>query len=172
MAVLAAKWLEGMIRNEDNRKIVRRLLKQRFGQRLQAGKAIREQHAHTTTWIGSQLPDAVVTPDTVDDVREIVSICSTYRVPVIPFGTGTSLEGQVNATEGGISISFSEMKAVLAVNSDDLDCVVEPGITRKELNSYLRDTGLFFPVDPGADASIGGMASTRAVSSAEPLGLW
>src|SRR5690606_20861487 len=97
-----------------------------------------------------------------EDVQEVVRICADHRVPVIPYGTGTSLEGHVNAPFGGISIDFRDMNRVLAVNAEDLDCVIEPGVTRKALNEHLRDQGLFFPLDPGADASLGGMAATRA----------
>ena len=122
---------------------------------------MREQHGNTLTWLENQPPDAVVYPQSTDDVQTIVRICAAHRVPVIPFGTGTSLEGQVNAPHGGVSIDFRDMNRVLAVHAEDLDCVVEPGITRKALNEHLRDQGLFFPVDPGADASLGGMAATR-----------
>jgi D-lactate dehydrogenase (cytochrome) len=133
----------------------------RFGNRLVTSRAAREQHANTTTWIANQPPDAIVFPQATLDVQDIVRICAAHRMPVIPFGTGTSLEGHVNAPFGGVSIDFRDMNRVLAVNSDDLDCVVEPGITRKQLNEHLRDQGLFFPIDPGADASLGGMAATR-----------
>src|SRR5437764_2508760 len=133
----------------------------KFGNRLVTSQAVREQHANTTSWTANEPPAAVVVPQATDDVQDIVRICAERRVPVIPFGTGTSLEGHVNAPYGGVSIDFRDMKRVLAVNSQDLDCVVEPGITRKELNEHLRDQGLFFPIDPGADASIGGMAATR-----------
>ena len=94
-------------------------------------------------------------------MQKIVRICAENGVPVIPFGVGTSLEGHVNAPLGGVSIDFRDMNKVLAVHAEDLDCVVEPGITRKALNEQLRDQGLFFPIDPGADASLGGMAATR-----------
>jgi D-lactate dehydrogenase (cytochrome) len=137
-------------------------LADRFGPRFQTGQAIRTQHAHTTTYIPAQLPDGVVFVETAEEVKAVVALCAELKVPVIPFGTGSSLEGQVNAPNGGISIDFNNMKRVLEVNAEDLDCTVEPGITREELNTYLRDTGLFFPIDPGANASIGGMTSTRA----------
>jgi D-lactate dehydrogenase (cytochrome) len=133
----------------------------KFGNRLVTSQAVREQHGNTTTWIVNEPPDAVVFPQATADVQEIVRICAAHRVPVVPFGTGTSLEGQINAPRGGISIDFRDMNRVLAVNAQDLDCVVEPGITRKQLNEQLRDQGLFFPLDPGADASLGGMAATR-----------
>jgi D-lactate dehydrogenase (cytochrome) len=137
-------------------------LSARFGNRLVTSDAVRSQHAHTLTWIDNQPPDAVVYPQSGAEVADIVRLCAQHQVPVIPFGVGTSLEGHVNAPFGGISIDTSMMKRVLAVHSEDLDVVVEPGVTRKELNVYLRDQGLFFPIDPGADATIGGMASTRA----------
>src|SRR5437667_5175183 len=134
----------------------------RFGNRLITSQAVREQHAHTTTWLAPQPPDAVVMAQETADIQDVVRICASHRVPVIPFGTGTSLEGHVNAPFGGVSVDFRDMNRVLAVHAEDLDVVVEPGITRKALNEHLRDQGVFFPIDPGADASLGGMASTRA----------
>ena len=138
------------------------ILKQRFGERLQTGASVRAQHGHTTTWIENQSPDAVVYPWSTEEVSEIVRTCAAHKVPVIPFGTGTSLEGHVNAPAGGVCIDLGQMNRVLAVNEGDLDCVVQPGVTREDLNTHLRDKGLFFPIDPGANASLGGMASTRA----------
>jgi D-lactate dehydrogenase (cytochrome) len=137
-------------------------LQDHFGQRLQTGQAIRHQHGHTTTWIATQPPEAVLWPHTTAEVQKIVQTCAAHGVPIIPFGTGTSLEGQVNAPQGGLCLDMSQMNRILAVHPADMDCTVEPGVTRKMLNEHLRDTGLFFSVDPGADASIGGMASTRA----------
>src|SRR6202521_5968492 len=134
----------------------------RFGNGLVTSLAVRQQHANTTTWIENEPPDAVVFAHTTQDVQAIVQICAAHQVPVISYGTGTSLEGHINAPHGGVSIDLSEMKRVIAVHPEDLDCVVEPGVTRKQLNEYLRDQGLFFPIDPGADASLGGMAATRA----------
>jgi D-lactate dehydrogenase (cytochrome) len=133
-----------------------------FGNRVATSRSMCEQHGHTTTWLENQPPDAVVFVQSADDLQQIVRLCAAHEVPVIPFGTGTSLEGQVNAPRGGISIDLKDMNRILAVHAEDLDCVVEPGVTRKQLNEYLRDKGLFFPIDPGADASLGGMASTRA----------
>lgn len=139
------------------------ILKQRFGERVQTGEAIRRQHANTVTWLPNEPPDAVVWPTSTDEVREIVDLARTHRVPIVPFGAGTSLEGHVNAPYGGLSLDFAQMDNILAVNERDLDCVVQPGVSRKKLNDYLRDMGLFFPVDPGAEeATIGGMAATRA----------
>lgn len=138
-----------------------RALAARFGNRLVTSTAVREQHGNTLTWIENQPPDAVIFPQSTEEVQDIVRICAAQRVPVIPFGTGTSLEGHVNAPLGGVSIDVRDMNRVVAVHAEDLDCVVEPGITRKQLNEHLRDRGLFFPIDPGADASLGGMAATR-----------
>jgi D-lactate dehydrogenase (cytochrome) len=132
------------------------------GNRLVTAQAVCEQHGNTLTWVGNQPPDAVVFPQSTEEVQQIVRLCAAERVPVIAFGAGTSLEGQVNAPHGGICLDFRDMNRVLAVHAEDLDCVVEPGITRKQLNEALRDRGLFFPIDPGADASLGGMAATRA----------
>jgi D-lactate dehydrogenase (cytochrome) len=139
------------------------VLRQRFGEHLQTGEAIRQQHAHTLTWIPNQPPDAVIFVETAQEVIDVVRVAREYRAPIIPFGAGTSLEGHVNAPQGGLSLDFSRMNKILAVNERDLDCVVQPGVSRKQLNDYLRDRGLFFPVDPGAEwATIGGMAGTRA----------
>lgn len=138
------------------------ILKQRFGERFSTAQALREQHGHTTSWIKNQPPEGVVFVESTEDVSDAISICADHNIPIIPYGTGTSLEGHVNAPEGGLSLDMSRMNRVLTVNTEDLDCVVEPGVTRKQLNDHLRDTGLFFPIDPGADASLGGMASTRA----------
>ncbi|MDR6430604.1 FAD-linked oxidase C-terminal domain-containing protein [Brucella pseudogrignonensis] len=149
-------------RNEEGIAAAVALLKQRFGERAQTGQAIREQHGHTTTYVPTQAPDIVIFAQTTDDVQDVVRICAEHKVPVIAFGAGSSLEGQVNAPAGGVSIDLTQMNRVLAVHAEDLDCVIEPGITRRELNEYLRDTGLFFPIDPGANATLGGMASTRA----------
>jgi D-lactate dehydrogenase (cytochrome) len=137
-------------------------LQPRFGNRLVTAPAVRQQHGHTTTWLTNQPPDAVMFPQATEEVQEIVRLSAAHRVPVIGFGQGTSLEGHLNAPRGGICLDFRDMNRVLAVHAEDLDCVIEPGITRKQLNENLRDTGLFFPIDPGADASLGGMAATRA----------
>ena len=123
---------------------------------------MRDQHAHTTTWLPPQPPDAVVMAQETADIQDVVRICAKHGVPVIAFGTGTSLEGQVNAPAGGVCIDLRDMNKVLEVHAEDLDCVIQPGVTRKALNEHLRDQGVFFPIDPGADASLGGMASTRA----------
>ncbi|MGH6735798.1 MAG: FAD-binding oxidoreductase [Methyloceanibacter sp.] len=134
----------------------------RFSERFSRSQSLREQHANTLTWLKVQAPDAVLFAETTEEVAEVVKACAASRVPVIPFGTGTSLEGHLNAPYGGVSLDLSRMNRILAVHDADLDCIVEPGVTRKALNDHLRDSGLFFPVNPGADASLGGMAATRA----------
>jgi D-lactate dehydrogenase (cytochrome) len=134
----------------------------RFGNRFSLSQALREQHANTLTWLKLEPPDAVLFAESTAEVADVVRLCAEARVPIIPFGTGTSLEGHVNAPFGGLSLDLSRMNRILAVHEGDFDCVVEPGVTRKALNDHLRDMGLFFPVDPGADASLGGMAATRA----------
>ncbi|POO57759.1 FAD-binding oxidoreductase [Agrobacterium rosae] len=159
---MALKDVVSGTRNEAGIAAVLEVLKQQLGDKLQTGQSFREQHAHTTTYLTTQLPDGVVFAETTDDVKTVVKACAQHKVPVIAFGVGSSLEGQVNAPRGGISVDFTRMNRIIAVNAEDLDVTVEPGVTREQLNTYLRDTGLFFPIDPGANASIGGMASTRA----------
>ncbi|MDJ0611680.1 MAG: FAD-linked oxidase C-terminal domain-containing protein [Kiloniellales bacterium] len=130
--------------------------------RLSTSLAVREQHGRDESYHPTQAPDAVAFARSTEEVAEIVKVCAEHKRPVIPFGTGTSLEGHIAALHGGISIDVSQMAEVLEVNAEDLDCRVQAGVTRKQLNEYLRDTGLFFPIDPGADASLGGMTATRA----------
>ncbi len=154
---MALAELAAQPRNEKAVKAAIAALAATFGNRLVTSQAVREQHGNILTWIENQPPDAVVFPQSAEDVQDAVRICAQHKVPVIPYGTGTSLEGHINAPRGGVSIDFRDMNRVLAVHAEDLDCVVEPGVTRKQLNEYLRDQGLFFPIDPGADASIGGM---------------
>ncbi|MCP4824632.1 MAG: FAD-binding protein [Shimia sp.] len=153
---------EALPRNEDGIAAALGVLKQQFGEAFHTGQSMREQHGHTTTWIENQAPDAVIFAKSTQEVGDIVKTCATHKVPVIAYGTGTSLEGHVNAPAGGVCIDLTEMNTVVAVNAEDLDCVVQPGVTREQLNMELRDQGLFFPIDPGANASLGGMASTRA----------
>ncbi|MGE0212079.1 MAG: FAD-binding oxidoreductase [Parvibaculaceae bacterium] len=133
-----------------------------LGDRLSTAKAVREQHGKDLTWNPGAAPDAVAYVHNAAEVQGIVRICARHGLPVIPYGTGTSLEGHITAPQGGVTVDFSQMNRILEVNVDDLDCRVEPGVTRKQLNAHLRDMGLFFPIDPGADASLGGMAATRA----------
>jgi D-lactate dehydrogenase (cytochrome) len=133
-----------------------------LGDRLSTAAAVREQHGKDQTWNPGAPPDAVAFVQNTGEVQRIVAICGKYDTPVIAYGTGTSLEGHFTAPFGGISIDLSGMNRILEVNAADLDCRVEAGVTRKQLNVHLRDQGLFFPVDPGADASLGGMTATRA----------
>ena len=133
-----------------------------FGDQLSVNTTVREQHGHTTTWLANQPPDAVLNARDKHDVAKAVKICNTHQMPVIAFGIGSSLEGQLNAPYGGLCIDMHEMDSILQVNNEDLTVTVQPGVTREQLNHYLRDTGLFFPIDPGANASLGGMVATRA----------
>ena len=137
-------------------------LRQLLGDRLSTSAAVCEQHGKDESYHTPHAPDAVAFARTTEEVAAIVSRCAKYKTPVIAFGTGTSLEGHVAALKGGVCIDLSQMNQILRVGAEDLDATVEAGVTRKQLNEYLRDTGLFFPIDPGADASLGGMAATRA----------
>ncbi len=133
-----------------------------LGDRVTTSRAIREHHGKDESYYPYALPDAVTFPHSTEEVRDIVNICRRYRTPMIPFGAGTSLEGHVLATSGGVTIDLSQMNKVLKINAEDLDAVVQAGVTRKQLNEEIRHMGLMFPIDPGADATLGGMASTRA----------
>jgi len=137
-------------------------LREIVGDRLTTSAAVREQHGRDESYHPAAPPEAVVFAETTEEVAAVVAACARHGAPVIPFGTGTSLEGHVSAVEGGVCIDLNSMDRILAVNAEDMDVTVETGVTRKRLNAELRDTGLFFPVDPGADASLGGMTATRA----------
>src|SRR5918999_6407314 len=137
-------------------------LKALLGERVSTSAAVREHHGKDESYFPYAPPDVVVFVKTTEEVRDVVNICRRHRVPMIPYGVGTSLEGHILAVQGGVSIDLSRMNQVLAVHEADLDAVVQAGVTRKQLNEYIKHTGLFFPVDPGADATIGGMAATRA----------
>ncbi|NTZ43200.1 FAD-binding protein [Altererythrobacter sp. SALINAS58] len=137
-------------------------LRERFGDQFESGDAVLEQHGSSESHYQNMLPDAVIYAERTEDVITLVNMCSDANVPIIPFGAGTSIEGNAAAVSGGISLNMTRMDAIVAVNAEDFDCVVQPGVRREELNQHLRDSGLFFPIDPGANATIGGMASTRA----------
>ncbi|ELA08806.1 D-lactate dehydrogenase [Moraxella macacae 0408225] len=137
-------------------------LQTRFDKQLSTNLTTRKQHAHTMTWLKNQPADAVLTVNDKFDISDAIKICNKHKMPVIAFGIGSSLEGQLNAPKGGLCIDMSQMNAVVAVNEEDLTATVQAGVTREQLNQYLRATGLFFPLDPGANATIGGMVSTRA----------
>jgi len=146
----------------DDLELVLNKLKDLLGERFSMADSVRGTHGKGAAWHPAQLPDCVCFAQSTEEVSSIVKICSQYRIPIIPFGAGTSLEGHVLAPFGGVSIDLTQMNQILAVNEADMDCRVQAGVTRKQLNNWLRDTGLFFPIDPGADATIGGMTSTRA----------
>lgn len=133
-----------------------------LGNRLVTSQAVCQQHTNITTWYEGSAPDGVIFPQNTDDVQRAVRVCARNEVPIIPFGAGSSLEGQLNAPLGGISFNMKDMNGILNINAEDFDCIVEPGVTRDQLNDYLRDQGLFFPIDPGAEAQLGGMTATRA----------
>ena len=137
-------------------------IREEFGQQFSSSKSILEQHTHTMTIHESELPDGVVFAESKEDVQKVVKICNEFKCPIIPFGVGSSFEGHLNAPYGGISIDMNNMNKILTVHQEDLLVVVQPGVTREQLNTHLRDTGLFFPIDPGANASLGGMTATRA----------
>ena len=156
-----SQWL-GKTYNKKNIQECISQIKDKFGQQFSDSKSIREQHSHTMTIHESELPDGVLFASNKNDVSDAVKICNDFRCPIIPFGVGSSFEGHVNAPFGGLSIDLNNMNEILNVYQDDLLVTVQPGVTREQLNTHLRDTGLFFPIDPGANASIGGMSSTRA----------
>jgi D-lactate dehydrogenase (cytochrome) len=137
-------------------------LRSLLGERLSISESVRDHHSHGESWHASAPPDAVVYPQTTDEVAAVVAACARTRTPVIAFGMGSSLEGHVNAIHGGISLDLTRMNRVLRMSPEDLDVTVEAGLTHRKLNDHLKNTGLMFPVDPGADATIGGMAATRA----------
>src|SRR3712207_3611623 len=133
-----------------------------LGDRLSTAQAVREQHSHGEDQSPPTLPDAVAFAETTEEVSRLLALCHHHGVPVVPFGAGTSLEGHVNPVRQGISLDLSRMTAILEVNPEDMDCLIEPGVTRAQLNEHLRDQGMFFPVDPGSHCTIGGMCATRA----------
>src|ERR671912_2556036 len=133
-----------------------------FGARLSLADAVREHHGRDESPYPAMPPDAVVFAHSTEEVVALMRLCSQHRVPVIPYGVGTSLEGHLLALQGGVSVDLSQMNTVLAINPEDLTVTVQAGVTRKQLNQEIRDTGFFFPIDPGADATIGGMSATGA----------
>jgi D-lactate dehydrogenase (cytochrome) len=133
-----------------------------LGDRVSTSRGVREHHGKDESYYAYAAPDAVVFPRSTEEVRDIVNICRRYHTPMIPYGVGTSLEGHILATAGGVCIDTSQMNRVIAVHVEDMDATVQAGVTRKQLNEEIRHAGLMFPVDPGADATLGGMAATRA----------
>ncbi len=142
--------------------IFKRSFRKMLAGRLVVSAGDLDRHSRDEAHLPPARPDAVVYPENTQEVVRIVQCCAAHLCPIIPFGVGTSLEGHVIPARGGVSLDMTRMANVLEVHSEDLDVVVQPGVTRRQLDLYLRDTGLFFPVDPGADATLGGMAATRA----------
>jgi D-lactate dehydrogenase (cytochrome) len=159
---LVAVMQASALRREPLEQSLLAALRQLLGERVTTSAAVCAQHGKDESYHPAHAPDAVAFPHTTEEVAAIVKICAEYKTPVIAFGTGTSLEGHVAALAGGISVDMTQMNRILRIHAEDLDATVEAGVTRKQLNEHLRDTGLFFPIDPGADASLGGMAATRA----------
>src|ERR1035437_2161219 len=137
-------------------------LKSLFEDRLSTTRATCEQHGRDESSYDPMPPDAVAFAHTTEEVAAVVSLCSSHAVPIIPYGAGTSLEGHLLALRGGVTVDLSQMNQMVAIHAEDLTATVQAGVTRKQLNQEIKDTGLFFPIDPGADASLGGMAATRA----------
>lgn len=163
MSVVDSRVLQKLSRpGENSLNAALEKLKEMLGDRFSQSESVRHAHGKGEAWHVPQLPDCVCYASSTEEVSEIVSVCSQHGIPVIPFGVGTSLEGHTLAPIGGVSIDLSNMNEILEVNAEDMDCRVQAGVTRKQLNTHLRDTGLFFPIDPGADATIGGMTATRA----------
>ncbi len=154
-------WSEEDYDKESIKLCIKKIQKE-FGQQFSSSKSILKQHTHTMTIHESELPNGVVFAESKKDVQKVVRICNEFKCPIIPFGVGSSFEGHLNAPYGGISIDMNNMNKILTVHQEDLLVVVQPGVTREQLNTHLRDTGLFFPIDPGANASLGGMTATRA----------
>ena len=137
-------------------------LRQRFGERCSTAASVREQHGRGESVYDAAPPDAVLFCESTDEVCAVLALAHEHDVPVIPFGVGSSLEGHLLAVQGGLSVDLSRMNHVLRVNAEDLTATVQAGVTRKAVNEEIKSTGLFFPIDPGADATIGGMSATRA----------
>ncbi|MBT4905549.1 MAG: FAD-binding protein, partial [Rhodospirillaceae bacterium] len=137
-------------------------LRQLLGDRLSTAEAVRAHHGRDESHHPPLPPDAVAFPNNTDEVAEIVRLCGGHKIPIIPYGVGTSLEGGISAVKGGVCLDLGGLDRILRIDAQDMDVTVEAGVTRKRLNEELRHTGLFFPVDPGADATLGGMAATRA----------
>ncbi len=154
--------LASALRREPFNPLLLAALRQLLGERLSVSAAVCAQHGRDESYHPAHAPDAVAFPHTTDEVAAIVKLCARHKTPLIAFGAGTSLEGQVAALAGGVAVDMTQMNRIVRVGAEDLDATVEAGVTRKQLNEHLRDTGLFFPIDPGADASLGGMAATRA----------